>query len=447
MNTPIFDFINKYNSDKFIRLHMPGHKGSGFCAEMDITEIAGADSLFAADGIILESENNSASLFGTQKTLYSTQGSTLAIQTMLTLAASASKGDRKPLFIALRNAHSAFINACVLLDAEVKWVYPNYNENSIASGEFSAAEIETAILENERKPCAVYVTSPDYLGKIADIKGISEVCKKHGVLLLVDNAHGAYMNFLTESQHPISLGCDMCCDSAHKTLPVLTGGAYLHISKLADKSFCENAKSAMALFASTSPSYLTLASLDLCNKYLSENFRNELSDVISHIFVLKEKLSEKGFTLCGDEPSKIVINAANSGYYGKQLAEILRAEKIECEYSDETHIVLLFSSKNTAAEIERLGRVLLGIKLSQKIPLSSFVRFEKLPSAMSLREAAFSPSEEIPIEKSLGRICSKSASACPPGIPVAVSGEVITENAINIFKRYSISSVNVVKLF
>ncbi len=444
MNTPIFDFINKYNSDKFIRLHMPGHKGSGFCAEMDITEIVGADSLFAAKGIILESENNAASLFGTQKTLYSTQGSTLAIQTMLTLAAS-SERNSKPIFIALRNAHSAFINACVLLDAAVKWVYPNYHENSIASGEFSAAEIETAILESERKPCAVYVTSPDYLGKLADIKGISEVCKKHGVLLLVDNAHGAYLNFLVENRHPISLGCDMCCDSAHKTLPVLTGGAYLHISKSADKSFCENAKSAMALFSSTSPSYLTLASLDLCNKYLSESYRNELCDVISHISALKEKLAEKGYTLCGDEPLKIVINAVNSGYYGKQLAEILREKKIECEYSDETHIVLLFSSKNTSAEIELLGQVLLNIKLAEKIPLSSFVKFEKLPSGMAIREAALSASEEIPIENSLGRICSKPASACPPGIPVAVSGEVITENAINIFKRYSISSVNVVK--
>ena len=114
-------------------------------------------------------------------------------------------------------------------------------------------------------PAAVYITCPDYLGNMLDIKALSEICHNFGVLLLVDNAHGAYLNFLCESKHPISLGADMCCDSAHKTLPVLTGGAYLHMAGGLSESIYRNAKRAMALFASTSPSYLILQSLDMAN--------------------------------------------------------------------------------------------------------------------------------------------------------------------------------------
>lgn len=445
MNTPIYDFLKKYDNDNFLRLHMPGHKGKGFLNEQyDITEIKGADSLFEANGIINESEENASKLFNTEKTLYSTQGSTLAIQAMLTLATSKSH-DEKPLIIAVRNAHKAFINACILLDLDVKWIFPDYKEGSITSGQYSADEIEKSIITSDKKPSAVYITSPDYLGKMADVKAISSVCKKHKISLLVDNAHGAYLNFLKDNIHPINLGADMCCDSAHKTLPVLTGGAYLHISKSADKSFSKNAKSSMALFASTSPSYLALASLDLCNKYLEESIRKELEKLIPVINNLKRELKKFGLSVCDSEPLKISICTLNLGLYGYQFAEILRENKIECEYADDTHIVLMISTYNTIKEIEKLKKVLLGISKQQNpldFPAFNFV----LPKIkMSIRKAALSPSEEIETDKALGRICSKIVVACPPGIPVVVSGEVISENVIKILKRYSILSVNVVK--
>lgn len=445
MDTPIFDFVTQYKNSGITRLHMPGHKGKGdFCENMDITEIVGADSLLEARGIIHQSENNASTLFGTAKTLYSTQGSTLAIQTMLTLVSSRNKHEGRPLIIAIRNAHKAFINTCVLLDLDVKWIYPAYHEMSITSGEFSPLNIEEAITSSYRKPSAVYLTSPDYLGKIADIKSISEVCKKHGVTLLVDNAHGAYLNFLEENQHPIALGADMCSDSAHKTLPVLTSGGYLHISKSADKYFSENAKSAMALFSSTSPSYLTMCSLDLCNKYLATNFREDLKNIIPHISNLKKALTERRYSLCSDEPLKIVIYTIKTGLYGYEVAEILRGEKIECEYADETHIVLMISPSNTFEEIDHLGNVLLNIEFRNKNISEPFADFETPPSKMSIREAALSLSEEIPVEKSEGRICSKAVVACPPGIPIVVCGEIITKKSIKVFKRYSIVSVNVV---
>ena len=444
MNTPVFDFLQKYNKHEFSRFHMPGHKGKGnMCEKFDITEIKGADSLFEADGIIMESEKNASSLFGTKCTLYSTQGSTLAIQTMLTLATS--KVDN-PIVIAVRNAHKAFINACVLLDIDVKWVFPEYVDGSITSGIFTPDDIENAIKTCERKPSAVYITSPDYLGRMAYLKPISEICRKYDVPLLVDNAHGAYLNFLDENIHPMNSGADMCSDSAHKTLPVLTGGGYLHISEKSDKSFSENAKSAMSVFASTSPSYLTLASLDLCNKYLDEKIKDDLKAIIPHINELKKQVEKFNFINCSDEPLKVSLYTLNTGLHGYEIADMLRESKIECEYADETHIVFMISTMNTPEEIKKLKDALISIK-QPRIRLEA-VRFNLTPpeKAMSIRKAGLSASEEISVDDALGRICSKVVVACPPGIPVVVSGEVINSDVIKILKRYSILTINVVKL-
>ena len=282
MNTPIADFVKKYSESGFSRFHMPGHKGESFlgCEKYDITEINGADVLSCANGIIYESEKNASSLFKTAHTFYSTGGSTAAICAMLAL----SSGKK---ILAARNVHKSFINACALLDYEVDWLMPK-EFSGVLSCEVSSSEVETKIVSSAQKPSAVYLTSPDYLGNVQDIAGISEICKKHGIPLMVDNAHGAYLGFLEKSQHPIHLGATVCCDSAHKTLPVLTGGAYLHISKDAPDEYLNIAREKLSLFSSTSPSYLILQSLDLCNAYLSDGFEEKLTECIRKINLAKE---------------------------------------------------------------------------------------------------------------------------------------------------------------
>ena len=227
MSKPICDFVRKYAKSNAARFHMPGHKGVpvlGF-ESFDITEIDGADELFTASGIIAESEQNASETFGA-KTFYSTGGSTLCIEAMMRLIAvyAVSKGETTTV-LAGRNAHKAFLNAAALLDIRIKWLRPE-KESSYLCCPISADDVENA-LSQDKKPTAVYLTSPDYLGNILDIKSISAVCKKHGVILCVDNAHGAYLRFLQTSLFPTDLGADMCCSSAHKTLPVITGGAYL----------------------------------------------------------------------------------------------------------------------------------------------------------------------------------------------------------------------------
>ena len=312
MNTPICDFLEKYRDQNALRLHMPGHKGNGPLGieRLDITEVEGADVLYQAKGIIKESMDNATRLFGTARTLYSTEGSSLSIKAMLYLA-MLCRGNKKPLIAAGRNAHKVFMYGVALLDIDIDWLYGE----GLLSCQITPEALEEYLKNNH--PVAVYITSPDYLGNMADINGLSKVCRRHGVMLLVDNAHGAYLKFLPESKHPIDLGADICCDSAHKTLPCLTGAGYLHISKSAPSFLVDMADEAMSLFASTSPSYLIMYSLDKCNGYLYSGIREALSQTVPCIDELKQNL----FTI-GDEPMKLTLDAKKYGYTGIELSEI-----------------------------------------------------------------------------------------------------------------------------
>lgn len=420
-------------------MHMPAHKGVDFLGfeKYDITEINGADSLYEASGIIAESEANASELFGCP-TLYSTEGSSHCIRAMLYMAKVC--GYEK--IIAGRNAHKTFLSALALLDIDVEWIYPSENE-SYLSCNINADTLDKMLADCNCKT-AVYITSPDYLGNIADIAEISRICKEHSALLLVDNAHGTYLKFLPASLHPIDLGADICCDSAHKTLPVLTGGAYLHISKNADARFIGIAKNALSLFGSTSPSYLILQSLDHANLYLYNGYKEKLAEYISEIRRIKQSLTEKGYTLSGNEATKIVLDAKRYGYYGSEIADILEKSGIFCEFADKDYTVLMLSLENGVHSLNQLSSVLCDIPKKDAItaPVPCPARSEM---ALSVREAFFAQSEKIKAGESLGRILAQFNISCPPAVPIAVCGEIINENAVKCFEYYGINEISVIK--
>lgn len=437
MKTPILDFIKSYSEGKSARFHMPGHKGVGAlgCEKYDITEILGADVLYSADGIIAESEDNLTSLYGTAHSFYSTEGSTLCIKAMLRLAGE-RVGEERPLILAARNVHASFVRAAALLDLDVEWIYPE-REGHLCECNITADDVRRAISGAEKTPCAVYLTSPDYLGNMLDIRGISTVCRECDIPLLVDNAHGAYLRFLPEDSHPITLGATMCSDSAHKTLPVLTGGAYLHISK-DYLEYSGRAREALSLFASTSPSYLTLASLDLCNKRLNEDYPEKIAALAAKSREIKAKITSLGFEVCDTEPLKIVIRAGDS------LASGLREREIEVEFSDRDYTVLMLTPENTDADFDRLIEALSSTKATQRSE-------ECIPSPkphvaeMTIRQAVFAQNERISVENALDRICAAPTVSCPPAVPIVISGERITEEDITLFRHYGITTVSVVK--
>ena len=444
MNTPIADFVRQYAASDTARLHMPGHKGRAFlgCEPFDITEIAGADSLYEADGIIAKSEANAAQLFGTARTLYSTEGSSQCIRAMLYLCANHRRTGKKPVIVAARNVHKAFVFAAALLDFEIVWLWPE-SPSSLCACDVSPKALESTLSSLDAPPAAVYITSPDYLGGMADIAALAEVCHAHGTLLAVDNAHGAYLRFLSPSLHPMDLGADICCDSAHKTLGVLTGGAYLHIGQAAPEAFCAQAKQAMALFGSTSPSYLILTSLDLCNAELAGDYPARLADMMDQMNALKLRLMKNGWYVLDSDPLKLTIDACAAGTTGTALAQQLRENGIECEFADPETLVLMLTPENTDVDLEKLEAALDKNRAAAR-------PWPVLPAAkgecvMSVREAMFAPHEMIPAKEALGRICGAPTVACPPAIPIAVSGERITGEALELFEHYGVDEVDVVR--
>ena len=264
---------------------------------------------------------------------------------------------------------------------------------------------------------------------------ISLVCKKYNIPLLVDNAHGAYLNFV--GMHPIELGASMCCDSAHKTLNVLTGGAYLHISKECKDIYSHTIKNAMAFFGSTSPSYLTLCSLDLCNKYLVEEYSQKLQNYILKVKETKDYISKKGFEIFGNEPLKITVRAN-----GVDLSEKFRALGGECEYFDEQFIVFMVTPENSDKDFELIKKLFQNATIEElKYP----PLLEQGEKVMSLREAMFSKQENVEVKDAIGRICASPTVSCPPAVPIAVSGEIITEKTVKIFDFYGIKQISCVK--
>ena len=437
ITTPICDFLKQYAEKDVLRLHMPGHKGQGKLGveQYDITEVSGADSLYEAAGIIHQSEQNASALFGCP-TYYSAEGSSLAIRAMVYLAMQHAKArGKQPKIAAGRNAHKVFLSAVTLLDVDVAW---------IAGDSYLSCKIDAETLEKvieAEHPTAVYVTSPDYLGNITDVAALAEVAHRHDCLLLVDNAHGAYLKFLTPSMHPVDLGADLCADSAHKTLPVLTGGAYLHIGAQ-HPHLVRQAKTALALFGSTSPSYLIMQSLDAANAVLDGAYRAELAEFVAQYEQMKSRLT--GWGVVGTEPLKLTIETKPRGYYGTEVAQILRAQGIEGEFADPDYVVFMITPEIGKAGLDRLEKALMEIPAKTAI-LEAPPKFHLPQRALSIRVAAFSESEVIPVAEGLGRILASPTVGCPPAVPVVACGERIDEAALNCFRYYGINTCTVVR--
>ncbi len=447
MNTPIRDFVEKYCESDAVRLHMPGHKGKDFLGfeRYDITEIDGADILYNAEGIIKKSEENASSLFGSYRTFYSCEGSSLCIKAMLAVIASQRKNkSRKTRIVASRNVHKAFIYGCALCDIDVEWIYPSVTSH-LCTCVISPSALENKLSRLDGEVDAVYITSPDYLGQLSDIRGLSYVCDQYSVPLLVDNAHGAYLAFLEESLHPINNGAYMCCDSAHKTLPVLTGGAYLHLSEKA----CENAEfieNMMSLMGSTSPSYLILQSLDMCNMYLSDGYKDRLASTVKRYNSLKEELRSIGACIESSEPLKLVVNTKQSEVSTESVLTVLNKAGIVPEFYDDRYIVFMFTPENTDSDFSRLRNALLSVNYGEKISDDCLsIYFNKPEKSMSIREAMFSYKKTVEVGSAEGRICASPAVTCPPAVSPVVCGEIISSSAIRALLYYGIEKIEVVK--
>ena len=443
LKAPLYNTLLAHNSLDRASFHTPGHKGrfealSKCLYNLDLTELPDTDSLFEASGAIKEAEELASKTFNTKRTLFSAGGCTLCIQTMLHLATT--QGSK---VICNRNIHRSVINAMALLGVEPIFVYPSGHDSAKIDDRISPEDIEKTLSQN-KNISAVFVTSPNYYGMILDIKSISNVCKKYNIPLLVDNAHGAHLQYVSGHLHPLENGADMVADSAHKTLPVLTGGAFLHIN---NEKYVSKAKSAMSLFASTSPSYPIMASLDLCRNWLDNNGKDEFSILEKKVSHIKELALRKGFTVPFGlfDPIRITLNTTNIGFTGEEAANYFRQNKVEPEYADSSYVVFIVTPFNSDKDFLKLEQAIQNI--SPKRPIVPNKISLPIPSsrAVSLRTAVLSESEMVPIKSALNKISAESICLCPPGSPLTIPGEIIDKEVLKILRNSGFSHINVLK--
>lgn len=424
MNTPIADFLEDYEKKGMLRLHMPGHNGE---APHDITEIAGADSLYETDssrGIIAHSEAIAAKLFGAERTCYSAGGSTLAIQAALAIL----RAQGCKTIAAGRCSHRSLVSSAALLGLEVKWLYPK---------EYPSADVDCS-KEALSGADALFLTNIDYYGG---------TCRASdpGIPVVVDNAHGSYLKFVSkagsgrEYLHPMEFGFPVIsAESAHKTLPALTGAAYLHFSKGADFS---RAKEMTALFGSTSPSYLVMESLDKVNGRLLSD-PDSVNRACAFVAGLKQRLTAVGFTLKRSDPLRVTINARAWGWSGTEFAAYLRAHGAECEMADENYVVLLFSAITSPDDCQRAEVSLELIPRRTAKPLVEYPVIRPKQET-SIREAVFAKQHSVSVDEANGKVCGGIQVSCPPGIPIVMPGERIDSEAVEALKLYGVKSVEI----
>lgn len=427
MPTPLYTALINHKKLNRSSFHTPGHKNNPLALpqdllSLDFTELPDTDSLFEADGPIMEAEKLAAKLFGAERTCISAGGCTLCIQAMLKLAAPLGSD-----IICSRVLHRSAVNTMALLDLHPIWAMP---------------EDIISVIEKNPNAKAVYVTSPNYYGEILDIKSISETCKKYDIPLLVDNAHGTHLMFTNPILHPLYLGADMTACSAHKTLNVLTSGAWLNIN---NKKFCENAKDAMALFGSTSPNYSVMASLDLAREWLFSH-KDEYIMLQKKVSEIKSFANELGISisegLC--DPTRITLNTSSIGLSGTKAAEIFRNAGVEPEFADSAHIVFIATPFNKDNDFIRLYDALKLLPINKPFPPHS--PLPPLPPVkVSIRTAVFSETKTVPLESAAGRIAAEAACPCPPGVPIVMPGEEITKDAVQFLKGYGFLTIKVIK--
>lgn len=437
--------FEQLKNNKTIPMHMPGHKRNTALApylkclgaDLDITEIGGFDNLHNATGILKESMQKAADLRKADCAFYLVNGSTGGI-----LAAVCSLLLPGEKVIVARNCHKSVYNAIELSGAVPVFVLPEaHKESGILAG-IGADEIEVKIKENPDARLVV-ITSPTYEGVVSDIKKISKICKKSGVILLVDGAHGAHFGFCEGfPEDAMSQGADIVVESLHKTLPSLTQTAICY----AKKDFAEELQEKLAVFQTSSPSYLLMASIDECINLIKEkgdeiftewqeNLKNfyKKCEELRNIRVLR---NSGGFV--DRDMGKIVILCEN----GKWLFEELQKKGIECEMAACSYVLAMTGPGDTQEMLSYFAASLLEIDKLAAPCKNAMPYMKSLPKReMGVKEAQKHEKMIVNISDAVGKTAAEYVWAYPPGIPLIVPGEVIGKAEIEIFEKYMATGI------
>lgn len=453
-NAPIYEALRKFRRMRIVPFDVPGHKrGRGNmelteflgedCMNVDVNSMKPLDNLCHPVSVIKDAEALAAEAFGGANAFFMVGGTTSAVQSMIMYACK--EGDK---IIMPRNVHRSAINALILTGAVPVYVNPDVNHKlGIALG-MSVAQVEQAILENPDAK-AIMVNNPTYYGICSDLKRITDLAHAHGMLVLVDEAHGTHFYF--GENFPLTAmaaGADCASVSMHKSGGSLTQSSFLLLGKNVNADYM---RQIINLTQTTSASYLLLSSLDISRKRLAlggreifaqtvemaEYARSEINEIGGYYAYSKELIN--GDSIYDFDVSKLSIYTLPIGLAGIEVYDLLRDEyDIQIEFGDIGNILAYISVGDRKRDIERLISALSEIKRRFGKSGSELLTQEYISPVISEtpRKAFYAKKRSLPLDEAAGQVCSEFVMCYPPGIPILAPGELITPEIIE-YIRYA----------
>lgn len=464
--TYLFDRLTEYQNSDVYPFHMPGHKrvqNERFaCYGIDVTEIPGTDNLHHAEGILKEAMERAAALYGSDKTYYLVNGSTCGI---LAAISAVCKGSAEQGIILARNSHKSAYHGVLLNRLKAYYVYPAYQAEYHINGGIDPEDVRK-LLDTEEEICAVMITSPTYDGVTSDIGRIVEIAHEYGVPVIVDEAHGAHFPLDDAGcESALDAGADIVIHSLHKTLPSMTQTALLHLnSELVDR---ERVEHFLQIYQTSSPSYVMMASMDECVRYLEterDSFFGNLHALRERIGCELTKLKHLRLVtgdivgkdhITGLDDGKVVISCANTNLSGAEFADILLKEyHLQTEMAGLDYVVAILTGMDSEEGVNRLIRAVCAIDegLATQTASAGGVSGEELSArtasaAITIYEADSRPKRTVNVTDAAGCVSGEFVYAYPPGIPFVVPGEIISEKIIKTIMEYKNRGLSIEGLY
>lgn len=457
----LYEMLKDYNDTDYYGFHMPGHKRNESLTDcdlpyaIDITEIEGFDDLHHAEGILKEAENRASQLYSAQETCYLVNGSTSGI--LSAVMGCTSRGDK---ILISRNCHKSVYHAIYMNGLKPVYIYPRFYEEMELNGPVAVIDIETLLREHSDIK-AVVITSPTYDGVVSDVKAIADAVHRKQIPLIVDEAHGAHFGF-----HPYFpknsnvYEADVVIHSLHKTLPSLTQTALIHMNgNLVNR---KKIKQYLHMLQTSSPSYVLMAGMDACIELLSKrgseffgNYTDMLEETRSRLRELRHmRLMETEVY----DKSKIVVSVKNTNISSRRLYGILLNQyHLQLEMAAGSYVVAMTSVGDTREGMERLVNALLEIDFQlgggdagssqpgvekgkeSQINFSLPGLKQKYTSAEVddlLNNGLNNRTVSVSWKEAVGQISTEYAYVYPPGIPLIVPGEEISQEAAELLREY-----------
>ena len=456
-NTPFFSEMKKYIESDPTCFDVPGHKMGNFdndleeyagktLYKLDVNAPIGLDNLYHPHGVIKEAEDLLADLYNVDEALFSINGTTGGIMTMII-----GTIDAKEKIILPRNVHKSIINSLILSGAYPIFVMPDTDpETGIANG----VKIDNYIKAMDENPDAkaVFVINSTYFGVTSNIKKLAKEAHERNMIVIADEAHGSHLYFHEDLPlGAMAAGADISSVSLHKTFGSLTQSSAILINK--ERINVSRIKKVYAMLSSTSPNHILLASIDVARKRMALDGHKLLSNTLDLARKTRERINKiRGFH-CLDksyldgngrfdiDETKLVINTSEVGLSGFEIFKLMReVENVQMELGEISELLAIFTIGTTQKDADRLVEGLQ--KISDKyyditdiktIPHFSY-SFPEL--IVRPREAFHAPSKVISLDDAVGEISAESIMIYPPGIPLAIPGEIITQNAIDLLHFY-----------